>query len=108
MRLQGRNTTATVRLTTDLPNIRPVRLQVGPGLTFTLSAREATDLATALAGAVDQLNNHQLKEAASVLRVTLNDDDGVIGVDDDRVMRTAPLGVVSGAVVGVVTGCPSG
>jgi len=28
MRLQGRNTTATVRLTTDLPNIRPVRLQV--------------------------------------------------------------------------------
>ena len=43
-----------------------------------------------------------------VLRVTLNDDDGVIGVDDDRVMRTAPLGVVSGAVVGVVTGCPSG
>ena len=40
MRLQGRNTTATVRLTTDLPNIRPVRLQVGPGLTFTLSARE--------------------------------------------------------------------
>jgi hypothetical protein len=30
MRLQGRNTTATVRLTTDLPNIRPVRLQVGP------------------------------------------------------------------------------
>ena len=43
-----------------------------------------------------------------LLRVTLNDDDGVIGVDDDRVMRTAPLGVVSGAVVGVVTGCPSG
>jgi hypothetical protein len=33
MRLQGRNTTATVRLTTDLPNIRPVRLQVGPGRT---------------------------------------------------------------------------
>jgi hypothetical protein len=34
--------------------------------------------------------------------------DGVIGVDEDRVMRTAPLGVVCGAVVGVVTGCPSG
>ena len=64
MRLQGRNTTATVRLTTDLPNIRPVRLQVGPGLTFTLSAREATDLATA------QLNNHQLKEAASAAQDT--------------------------------------
>ena len=43
-----------------------------------------------------------------LLRVTQDDDDGVIGVDDDRVMRTAPLGVVSGAVVGVVTGCPSG
>ena len=44
---------------------------------------------------------------AKVLRVTQDDDDGVIGVDDDRMMRTAPLGVVSGAVVGVVTGCPS-
>lgn len=69
MRLQGRNTTATVRLTTDLPNIRPVRLQVGPGLTFSLSAREATDLATALIGAVDQLNQ-QLKEAASAAQDT--------------------------------------
>ena len=46
--------------------------------------------------------------AGSMLRVTLNDDDGVIGVDDDRVMRTAPLGVANGAVVGVVPGCPSG
>ncbi|WP_204815277.1 alpha/beta hydrolase [Mycobacterium riyadhense] len=42
-----------------------------------------------------------------VLRVSFDDDDGVVGVDDDRVMRTAPLGVVSGAVVGVVTGCRS-
>jgi len=72
MRLQGRNTTATIRLTTDLPNIRPVRLQVGPGLTFTLSVREATDLAAALVGAVDQLNDHyqQLKEAASAAQDT--------------------------------------
>jgi hypothetical protein len=46
--------------------------------------------------------------AGTVLRVTLGDDDGVIGVDEDRVMRTAPLGVVSGAVVGVVTGYSSG
>jgi hypothetical protein len=46
MRLQGRNTTATVRLASDLPNLYPVRLQVGPGLAFTLSAREATGLAT--------------------------------------------------------------
>ena len=51
---------------------------------------------------------HVLAVVDRLLRVTLNDDDGVIGVDDDRVMRTAPLGVVSGAVVGVVTGCPSG
>ncbi len=42
-----------------------------------------------------------------LLRVSFDDDDGVVGVDDDRVMRTAPLGVVSGAVVGVVTGCRS-
>jgi hypothetical protein len=46
--------------------------------------------------------------AFQLLRVTLDDDDGVIGVDEDRVMRTAPLGVVSGAVVGVVTGYSSG
>jgi hypothetical protein len=43
-----------------------------------------------------------------VLTVTEDDDDGVIGVDEDPDVRTAPLGVVSGAVVGVVTGCPSG
>lgn len=43
-----------------------------------------------------------------LLRGTFDDDDGVVGVDDDRVMRTAPLGVVSGAVVGVVTGLSSG
>jgi hypothetical protein len=42
------------------------------------------------------------------LRVTEDDDDGVIRIDDDPMMRTAPLGVGSGAVVGVVTGCPSG
>jgi hypothetical protein len=43
----------------------------------------------------------------SLLRVTDDDDDDVIGVDEDQGMRTAPLGVVSGAVVGVVTGCSS-
>jgi hypothetical protein len=42
-----------------------------------------------------------------VLRVTQDDDDGVIGVDDDPMLRTAPRGVVSGAVVGVVTVLPS-
>ena len=42
------------------------------------------------------------------MRVTLNDDDGVIGVDEDVDVRTAPPGVLSGAVVGVLTGCPSG
>jgi hypothetical protein len=36
----------------------------------------------------------------SVLRVTQDDDDDVIWVDDDPIMRTAPLGVLSGAVVG--------
>jgi len=48
-----------------------------------------------------------LVDRLRLLRVTFDDDDGVVGVDDDRVMRTAPLGVVSGAVVGVVTGCRS-
>jgi hypothetical protein len=46
--------------------------------------------------------------APDLLRVTFDDDDGVVGVDDNQVMGTAPLGVVSGAVVGVVTGCSSG
>ena len=44
-----------------------------------------------------------------VLRVTEDDDVGVIGVDDDDgSMRTAPLGVVSGAVVVAVTGSSRG
>ena len=43
-----------------------------------------------------------------LLSGTFDDDDGVVGVDDDLVMGTAPLVVVSGAVVGVVTGCSSG
>jgi hypothetical protein len=43
-----------------------------------------------------------------LLRVTQDDDDGVIRVDDDPIMRTAPLGVLSGAVVGVVTALRSG
>jgi hypothetical protein len=42
-----------------------------------------------------------------MLRVTEDDDVGVVRVDEDQGMRTAPLGVVSGAVVGVVMGCPS-
>ena len=46
--------------------------------------------------------------AAFLLSGTFDDDDGVVGVDDDLVMGTAPLVVVSGAVVGVVTGCSSG
>lgn len=41
-----------------------------------------------------------------VLRGTFDDDDGVIGVDDDLVMGTAPLVVVSGAVVGRGDGVP--
>jgi hypothetical protein len=46
-------------------------------------------------------------QAPGMLPVTEDDDDGVIGVDEDLDVRTAPLGVMSGAVVGVVTGCPS-
>jgi hypothetical protein len=43
-----------------------------------------------------------------LLRVSQDDDDGVIRVDGDPIRRTAPLGVLSGAVVGVVTALPSG
>lgn len=39
-----------------------------------------------------------------VLAVTVDDDVGVIGIDDEGSMRTAPLAVVSGAVVVSVTG----
>ena len=39
----------------------------------------------------------------SVLRVAVVDDDGVIEVDEDQGDGNGPLGVVSGAVVGVVT-----
>jgi hypothetical protein len=46
--------------------------------------------------------------AAAVLHVTLDDDDDVVGVDEDPMMRTAPLGVVSGAVVGVLAVLSSG
>jgi len=49
-----------------------------------------------------------LAAEAWLLSGTFDDDVGVIVVDDDPVMGTAPLVVVSGAVVGVVTGCPSG
>jgi hypothetical protein len=42
------------------------------------------------------------------LRVVEGDDDGVIGVDDDAVRERPRSGVVSGAVVGVVTGWSSG
>jgi len=42
-----------------------------------------------------------------LLRVAFDDDDGVIGGDDDPMMGTAPLGVVSGAVVGVLTALSS-
>ena len=53
-------------------------------------------------------NETMAREVSPLLRVTQDDDDGVIRVDDDPIMRTAPLGVLSGAVVGVVTALPSG
>ena len=45
---------------------------------------------------------------ARVLHVTPDDDDDVVGVDEDPMMRTAPLGMVSGAVVGVLAVLSSG
>jgi hypothetical protein len=46
--------------------------------------------------------------AKRLLRVTEGGDDGVIEVDEDRAMKMAPLGVVSGAVVGAVTALSTG
>jgi hypothetical protein len=43
-----------------------------------------------------------------VLTVSLDDDGDVVGVDEDPMMRMAPLGMVSGAVVGVVAVLSSG
>lgn len=40
-----------------------------------------------------------------MLRGAQDDDDGVIGLDDYPDIRVAPLDMVSGTVVGVVTGC---
>jgi hypothetical protein len=51
---------------------------------------------------------HAIQHFYYLLRVSQDDDDGVIRVDDDPIRRTAPLGVLSGAVVGVVTALPSG
>lgn len=44
------------------------------------------------------------KQYGGMLRVTADEDVGVIGVGDEWAMRAAPLGVVSGAVVVSVTG----
>ena len=52
---------------------------------------------------VIRLHQHFVNNCDRLLRVTQDDVDGVIWVDDDPIMRTAPLGVLSGAVVGVVT-----
>ena len=57
---------------------------------------------------LDKFSEESRPTSARMLRVTQDDDDGVIRVDDDPIMRTAPLGVLSGAVVGVVTALPSG
>ncbi|WP_237682984.1 hypothetical protein [Mycolicibacterium agri] len=57
---------------------------------------------------LEKYSPQQIARRLQLLRVAQDDDDGVNGVDDDLMMRTAPLGVVSGAVVGVVTGWPSG
>jgi hypothetical protein len=47
-------------------------------------------------GGRESAQTHLVLLGASVLRVILDDDGGVIGVAEDR------------AVVGLVTGCPSG
>jgi hypothetical protein len=53
------------------------------------------------------VSSPRFRNGKRVLRVTEGDDDGVIGIECDRVMKTAPLGVVSGAVVVVLAGLSS-
>ncbi|CAM3374457.1 hypothetical protein MYFR107205_07620 [Mycolicibacterium frederiksbergense] len=58
-------------------------------------------------GTWDAVRDHAYmigETAWPVLPVAMDEDVGVIGGDDGWAMRTAPLGVVSGAVVGSVTG----
>ena len=57
---------------------------------------------------MDESDYRAVVRARRLLRVTEGDDDGVIEVYDDRGMRSAPRGVVSGAVVGAVTLLSSG
>ena len=57
---------------------------------------------------MDESDYRAVVRARRLLRVTEGDDDGVIDVYDDRGMRSAPLGVVSGAVMGAVTPLSSG
>jgi len=45
--------------------------------------------------------------SSALLPVAVDEDVGVMSGDDERGVRTAPLGVVSGAVVVLVTGSSS-
>ena len=44
---------------------------------------------------VIRLHQHFVNNCDRLLRVTQDDDDGVIWVDDDPIMRTAVVGVVT-------------
>ena len=57
---------------------------------------------------MDESDCRAVVRARRLLRVTAGDDDGVIEVYDDRGMKSAPLGVVSLPLVGVVTSLSSG
>ena len=67
-------------------------------LTFSISQRSLQNLG------VTRTLDKRSRRSVQLLRVVLDDDDGVIGFGDDPDVRTAPLGVVGGAVVGVLTG----
>jgi hypothetical protein len=70
------------------------------------------DLSQRITGHSDLVLFHFVRNtvtgSAGVLHVTLDDDDDVVGVDEDPMMRSAPLGMVSGAVVGVLAVLSSG
>jgi hypothetical protein len=82
--------------------------QLNSGLSINTHSTAAAQSSVTISRLSLPLRHSRADQRQALLRVSQDDDDGVIRVDDDPIRRTAPLGVLSGAVVGVVTALPSG
>jgi hypothetical protein len=60
MRINTRNVEFNVRVSETADSPRPVVLRLG-GITYSMPAAEALELANQLADAVDEVNNHERK-----------------------------------------------